>query len=655
MGTVGRKAVWGAALALWVMIPAASASASSGSGKLDKLLKEAGPAAQPVIVRYRDDDKRDNVKKQIERRRGRVVGEHRLIKAMTAVLSPADIADLANDSDVLSVSADADVNASAATSTSDGTVSMLKKSIGLQDWFTGSSLTVAIIDSGVQTSTDFTGRIVGTYDFTNGKNGVSILPLDEYGHGTHVAGLVGSSGASSNGKYAGVAPGVKILALKVLDKKGSGKTSNVINALQFAVANKDKFGIRVVNLSLGHPIYESAATDPLVQAVEAAVRSGLIVVAAAGNFGTNPTTGLTGYAGIASPGNAPSAITVGASNTLGTGRRADDRVASYSSRGPSWYDGIAKPDFVAPGSALVSNEVDGSTLAVDYPSLVLTEGASKYLRLNGSSMSSAVVSGLIAVMIEANNYGNYQRWQEAQALLKRNQRSSSYPGAPALTANAIKAMLQYTATPLRDGNGVQYDALVQGAGEVNGLGAITLAYFADTTKPAGSFWQAATFPAFSPYGGVDEPWSQSVIWGTRQVSGSSIIEVNQAAWGDNIVWGTGEMDNIVWGTFSENDDNIVWGRMLDGDNIVWGTSLFLGNASFGDNIVWGTSMNWDDNIVWGTNLLGTFDGDNIVWGTTFGDGSDNIVWGTLSDDNIVWGTSANKVTVLGTNIIGGGL
>jgi len=216
-------------------------------------------------------------------------------------------------------------------------------------------------------------------------------------------------------------------------------------------------------------------------------------------------------------------------------------------------------------------------------------------------------------------------------------------------------MLQYTATPLRDGNGVQYDALVQGAGEVNGLGAITLAYFADTTKPAGSFWQAATFPAFSPYGGVDEPWSQSVIWGTRQVSGSSIIEVNQAAWGDNIVWGTGEMDNIVWGTFSENDDNIVWGTMLDGDNIVWGTSLFLGNASFGDNIVWGTSMNWDDNIVWGTNLLGTFDGDNIVWGTTFGDGSDNIVWGTLSDDNIVWGTSANKVTVLGTNIIGGGL
>jgi serine protease AprX len=650
MGTLSKKAVWGAALALWVMIPAASASASGGSGKgkLDKLLKEAGPGAQPVIVRYRDDKKRDDVKKQIEHHRGRVVSEYRLIKALSAVLDPATIADLADDSDVLSVSADADVNASATTSTSDGTtLSVLKKSIGLQDWFTGSSMTIAVIDSGVQNLTDFSGRLVGTYDFTNGKTGVAIAPLDEYGHGTHVAGLLGSSGASSNGKYAGIAPGVKILALKVLDKKGSGKTSNVISALQFAVANKDKFGIRIVNLSLGHPIYESAATDPLVQAVEAAVRSGLIVVAAAGNFGTNPTTGLTGYAGIASPGNAPSAITVGASNTFGTDARADDRVASYSSRGPSWYDGIAKPDFVAPGSNLMSNEVDGSTLATDYPSLVVREGASKYLRLNGSSMSSAVVSGLIAVMIEANNHGNYQRWQDAQALLKRNQRTSTYPGAPLLTANAIKAMLQYSATPLRDANGVTYDALVQGAGEVNGLGALTLAYFADTTKPAGSFWLATTFPAVSPYGGIDETWSQSVIWGTRLIGGSSIVELKQAAWGDNIVWGTGEMDNIVWGTFSKDDDNIVWGTMLGGDNIVWGTSLFLGNAYFGDNIVWGTSMNWDDNIVWGTNLLGVFDGDNIVWGTmsSFGD---NIVWGTLSDDNIVWGTSVNKVTVLGS-------
>src|SRR5688500_15046811 len=109
MGTLGRKAVWGAALALWVMIPAASAAAASGSGtgKVDKVLREAGDTAQPVIVRYRDTAKREDVKHRIERHEGRVTSEHRLIPAMSAVVSAAAVADLAADEDILSVSFDA--------------------------------------------------------------------------------------------------------------------------------------------------------------------------------------------------------------------------------------------------------------------------------------------------------------------------------------------------------------------------------------------------------------------------------------------------------------------------------------------------------------------------------------------------------------------
>src|SRR6185503_429961 len=98
-------------------------------------------------------------------------------------------------------------------------------------------------------------------------------------------------------------------------KNGKGRTSNVIRAIEFAVANRAKFNIQILNLSLGHPILAPAADDALVQAVESAVRAGLVVVVSAGNNGTNPDTNEIGYAGISSPGNAPSAITVGAVNT----------------------------------------------------------------------------------------------------------------------------------------------------------------------------------------------------------------------------------------------------------------------------------------------------------------------------------------------------
>ncbi len=135
---------------------------------------------------------------------------------------------------------------------------------------------------------------------------------------------------------------------------GEGTTSNVIRAIQWAIDNRVAKSIDVINLSLGHPIYEPAASDPLVQAVEAAVRSGIVVVVSAGNVGRNPDTGVTGYAGIASPGNAPSAITVGAVRTQDTTRRTDDLMAEYSSRGPSWYDAFSKPDVVAPGHRILA-------------------------------------------------------------------------------------------------------------------------------------------------------------------------------------------------------------------------------------------------------------------------------------------------------------
>ena len=202
--------------------------------------------------------------------------------------------------------------------------------------------------------------------------------------------------------YRGIAPKARIYSFKVLDASGAGYTSAVIKALEFITANKDRLKIHIVNLSLGHPVLEPAETDPLVMAVEAASREGLIVVASAGNYGRNPETGEIGYAGITSPGNAPSAITVGAYDTHNTISREDDSIPGYSSRGPTWYDGLAKPDLVAPGHAIVAPAAPESALFREYPQrrVLDKDGKPRYFRLSGTSMAAAVTSGTIALMLE---------------------------------------------------------------------------------------------------------------------------------------------------------------------------------------------------------------------------------------------------------------
>jgi subtilisin family serine protease len=468
---------------------------------------------------------------------------------------------------------------------------------------------VAIIDSGIEPSADFNGRITHFYDFTSGR-ARRTHPTDDYGHGTHIAGLIGSS-------YVGLAPNARLVGLRVLGGSGQGRTSDVIQAIEFATANRAALGIDVINIALGHPVYEPAATDPLVRAVEAAVRSGLVVITAAGNFGINPATGEPGYAGIISPANAPSAITVGALQTFDSPARGDDRVAPYSSRGPSWYEAYAKPDVVAPGHNLLSVAARNSHLRRLHEML---GGRGEYMRLTGSSMAAGVTSGLAAAVLAAQ---------------------------PALSPNELKMALQYTAIPAADAHGRPFDALTQGTGGINGQGALDLTGRLDTARPYGQLWTSSGFPAYSHIAGEDLAWAASIIWNGYRVTGPGIVTMNHGVWDRNIVWGTfrDEWDNIVWGTIFHESDNIVWGTFFrsEADNIVWGTNFIWREAAGeNDNIVWGTWFE-DDNIVWGTNivwgsaLIGVDTGDNIVWGTDAE--FDNIVWGTWFEaDNIVWGT-----------------
>src|SRR6266550_4974130 len=222
---------------------------------------------------------------------------------------------------------------------------------------------------------------------------------------------------------------VSLIKLRLPDQNGSGLEADVISAIQRAIDLKNVYNIRVINLSLGHPVYESYTLDPLCQAVEAAWKAGIVVVAAAGNYGRDNSLGTKGYGTIASPGNDPYVITVGAMKTNGTYYTSDDTIASYSSKGPTLVDHLVKPDLVAPGNQVISLLAPNSTLALSYPKTLIstsafeTIGASgksgNYFMLSGTSMAAPVVSGAAALLIQQH---------------------------PSLTPDQVKARLMKTAT-----------------------------------------------------------------------------------------------------------------------------------------------------------------------------------------------------------------
>src|SRR5437016_4557938 len=153
--------------------------------------------------------------------------------------------------------------------------------------------------------------------------------------GSDIAGIVAGNGSVSAGPggfrtYKGIAPNARLLDLRVLDANGVSSDTVLIAAIQRAVELKQQYNVRVINLSVGRPVFESCSLDPLCKAVEAAWANGIVVVTAAGNFGRN------GYATVLSPGNSPHAITVGAMKTMDTASRTDDAIASYSSKGPTY-------------------------------------------------------------------------------------------------------------------------------------------------------------------------------------------------------------------------------------------------------------------------------------------------------------------------------
>jgi serine protease AprX len=310
-------------------------------------------------------------------------------------------------------------------------------------WYraTGRGVGVAVIDTGIAgdladfQSAGYAGSRVIASAVTNP---CARDANDHYGHGTHVAGLIAGnsliypSDHRFFGRYMGVAPRANLVSVKVSDDDGNTTVLDVIYGIQFAVDHKAQFNIRVLNLSLSSAVAESYRTDPLDAAVEHAWFSGLVVAAAAGNEGVE-NDGVT-----FAPANDPWVITSGAVDDRGTWTRLDDILALWSSRGLT-QDGVRKPEVLAPGSGLVSTLAPGSDFADICPACIV-EG--RYFRAGGTSMSTAVVSGAAAVLLEA-----HPEWSPAQVKGALMQTLLDVPGvggeidvAAALDGNAVASV-----------------------------------------------------------------------------------------------------------------------------------------------------------------------------------------------------------------------
>jgi serine protease AprX len=334
---------------------------------------------------------------------------------------------------------------------------------------TGQGVTVAVLDTGIDNLPDFSGRLVGGVDLTNGNNPYQ----DSYGHGTFVAGLIAGNGASSNGQYPGEAPGAKLVSIKVAGADGTTHLGTLISGLQWAVDQQHSYDIKVLNISLGFQPTKSTVNNPLDKAVEAVWNSGIAVVVSAGNAG--PFNGT-----ILSPGDDPLVITAGALDDMATASIADDEMNDFSSVGPTSPDGWIKPDLVTSGRSVVSLAVPGSTIYNNHPSALV--GAANFAG-SGTSFSAAVTSGAAALVLADN---------------------------PGLTPNQIKARLLGNTSP-----GPLGDPFADGHGALD-------AYAAATSGPMNFSQSAANLTPVSPGVTVSlSPTRPVDTWNTNLWPGTS--------------------------------------------------------------------------------------------------------------------------------------
>jgi serine protease AprX len=410
---------------------------------------------------------------------------------------------------------------------------------------------VAVVDSGVALDHDFSAvygqPVADRVLVQEGFNSSSSFVHDNFGHGTHVAGIIAGNGTGSNGFYKGIAPGANLIGLKVSDDNGMAYESDTVEALQWIFDHKDEYNIRVVNLSLNSSLEQSYNDSALDAAVEILWLNGIVVVASSGNsWGPHNTAN-------AAPANDPFIITVGASEEDYTGKREDDWVAAFTQHGIT-QDGFRKPEVIAPGKDIVSVLAASSWWQRDYPERYVDGG---YFRISGTSMAAPMVSGAVALLLQAE---------------------------PNLTPDQVKYRLMNTGSPIYF-NGEYpyldvYDLITTPTTASANANVIPHEMLAKMALIA--YW------ASENGGGENIDWA-NVDWDAVDWSSVNWGSVNWGSvnWG-SVNWGSVNWGSVNWG--SVNWGSVNWGSVNWG-SVNWG-SVNWGSVNWG-SVNWG-SVSWDD-------------------------------------------------------------
>ena len=551
-------------MGFWAVILVLSSQAFGQSPKISPDIQALSPDTDvDVIVQYDHPPRPDelNAAAAAGAAHGKALG---LVNAQVWTMSPAKVQSLiSHNPHIKYVSPDRPLKGAM-----NYAVPAVNADVAHSWGYDGTGIGVAVIDSGVNPVADLnapflgTSRVLYSQNFDPSANTTS----DLYGHGTHVAGIIAGNGTNSlcsncDVTFRGIAPNANIVNLRVLNSTGTASDSTVISAIQQAISLKSQYNIRIINLSLGRGVFESYTVDPLCQAVEQAWNAGIVVVVSAGNYGRDNSNNNYGYGTITAPGNDPYVITVGAMKTMETATRADDLIATYSSKGPTMVDHIIKPDIVAPGNLVISDLASTSaTLYQKYPQNRVPvayytannnqNASSNYFILSGTSMAAPMVSGAAALLLQQNPLLSPDQ-------VKARLMKSAYKVFPASSSYTdSSAGITYTD---------YYDIFTIGAGYLDVTAALNNTDLAPST--AGS--------ALSPtaiFNSATNQWYMS--------SAASVIWGQSPPWSASVVWGTA----VIWGTTTSS-----------GQSVLWGTATTCWDATNST----GFSVIWDEHALWG--------------------------------------------------------